>query len=307
MDICILGGTGFIGSMLAIMLSKQHRVRIITRNIERHRVRFPSHISLVEWQGEDATLPKCIEGMDVIVNLLGENIAEGYWTAQRKQILYTSRVQIGKQLVHAIRTLTHRPSVFIQASGIGYYPIANDIATAQLCTETHEAGRGTFLSYLAQHWEDSTQSVESLGIRRCIIRTAPVLAYHGGLLPFLSKPFMYYMGGYPRIGQQPFPCIHLEDEVRAIVHLIENPNASGAYNLIIPTPITTRDFCTLLATFLHKPCYIPIPRWIMRLAFGEMAEELIIQGVLAMPQRLIDEGFIFMYPTASKALADIFK
>lgn len=307
MNICIFGGTGLIGSLLAIVLSKNHTVRVITRTVEKYKNRFPSHILLSEWQGDDSTLITNIEGADAIVNLVGENISGGHWSAQRKQILYTSRIHTGKQLVQAIRTIKKAPQVFIQASGIGYYPIVYDIAKATACTESHDAGIGTFLSYLAQHWEDSTKAVESLGIRRCIIRTSPVLARHGGILPLLSKPFMFYMGGYPRPGTQPFPFIHIEDEVRAIVHLIENQNSSGPYNLIAPQPITTKDFCETLAQCLHKPCYLPLPQWTMRLLFGEMAEELIIQGVLATPKKLLDEGFIFTYPTALQALSDIAK
>ena len=307
MNICIFGGTGLIGSILAIVLSKNHTVRIITRDIEKHKTRFPAHIILSEWKGEDATLATQIEGCDAIVNLVGENISGGHWSAQRKQVLYTSRIHTGKQLVQAIRSLKQYPRVFIQASGIGYYPTIANIEDTQPCTETHEPGIGTFLTYLAQHWEDSTKAVESLGVRRCIIRTSPVLARHGGILPVLSKPFLFYMGGYPRPGTQPFPFIHLEDEVRAIVHLIENESSSGPYNLIAPEAITTKDFCKTLARCLHKPCYFPLPQWSMRLLFGEMAEELIIQGVFATPHKLLEEGFLFTYPSASQALSDILK
>lgn len=307
MNICIFGGTGLIGSLLAIVLSKNHTVRIITRNSERHKSRFPSQIILSEWKGDDSTLASHIDGSDAIVNLVGENISSESWSAQRKQILYTSRIHTGKQLVQAIRSLNSYPSVFIQASGIGYYPTVEDMEQATPCTETHEAGIGTFLAYLAQHWEDSTKAVEELGIRRCIIRTSPVLARHGGMLSSLLPSFQWYMGGYPRTGKQPFPFIHIEDEVRAIVHLIENPTSSGAYNLIAPSAITTKEFCMTLAQCLHKPCYIPIPQWTLRLLFGEMAEELMLQGVLATPSKLLNEGFIFTYPTALQALYDVVK
>lgn len=305
MNICIFGGTGLIGSSLALLLSQNHSVTIITRDATKHRERFSSAINLIEWQGEDSSLPACVHNADAIVNLVGENIGDGRWSAQKKQLLYTSRVHIGKQLVEAIRSLDKKPSVFIQASGIGYYPTVEDSTLATPCTEQSPAGIGTFLSYLAQHWEDSTKPLETIGIRRCVIRTATVLSKHGGALPTLCKPFLYYMGGYPRTGKQPFPFIHIQDEIHAIMHCIENSSSTGVYNLIAPTPLNTKEFSETLALLLKKPCYIPIPQWIMRLTLGEMAEELLLQGVLATPQKLLDEGFIFHYPNAQKALEEI--
>ena len=189
---------------------------------------------------------------------------------------------------------------------MGYYGSFDDISKAPILEE-NGTSQFSFLSTLAKDWENSTQEVEGLGIRRCIIRTSGVLSKKAGLLPKILPPFKFFMGGYPLPGTQPISWIHIEDEVNAILHCMYNKSSHGAYNLTAPEVVSMKEFCSILAETIHRPLIFPIPQFMIRLLVGEMADELILTGQNASSKKLQNEGFVFKYPTVKGALINLLK
>ena len=158
---------------------------------------------------------------------------------------------------------------------------------------------------VAIQWEKSTEPVEALGVRRAIIRTGIVLGRGGGFLSRVLLPFKLFMGGYLGSGRQWLSWIHMEDEVSAICFLLEQDAAQGAFNLSSPQPLNAKDFFVEVGTALGRPSWLPVPGFVMHLALGEMADELILSGQRALPARLLQAGYAFHYPSARGALNNI--
>lgn len=240
-----------------------------------------------------------LDGDYAIVNLAGENISSGRWTSERKRAIVESRLDVSQAVVEAVRAANRKARIVIQASGIGYYGHCGD----EKITEELPLGHD-FLARLAADWESSTAPVEAMGVRRVIIRTGLVLSKEGGALPRMLLPFCFLVGGRLGSGRQWFPWIHIADEVNAIRFLIENESASGPFNLTAPVPLTNDEFSHLLGRQLRRPAFIPVPALALRLLFGEMATAL-LDGQRAVPQRLLQLGFTFRFPTVSSALSDL--
>lgn len=260
----------------------------------------PPGVRVMPWDPRDyRQLTHILSGFNAVVNLCGEGIAEARWTASRKVRLAESRIVPGQTLARAVEHMSVRPEVFIQASGIGYY----DQDPAAAPDESSPPGIG-FLAELALNWEASTQSVEAMGLRRVVIRTGLVLASEGGALPVMARPFRYYLGGLMGSGRQWLAWIHILDEVRAIRFLLENPAASGPFNLCSPTPVTNAEFAAALGRRMRRPSMLPIPALAVKTLAGEMSE-LVLKGSRAKPSRLMELGFTYSYPVLGKALADL--
>ncbi|WP_319582666.1 TIGR01777 family oxidoreductase [uncultured Pseudodesulfovibrio sp.] len=296
----IAGGTGFIGRELVREL-REHgwEILILSRN--------PGKVASVFENGGVIGMPwdngwTDLLGPDTaVVNLAGENIAGGRWTGKRKQRILQSRVQAGERILQAVERSGSAPGILIQASAVGYY---GPRGTTPL-NEYAESGTG-FLAEVCRQWEASTAPLERMGTRRCIVRTGMVLG-NGGALPRMLPPFKYYLGGPPGDGLQGVSWIHLKDEVRAIRFLMENPETSGPYNLCAPTPVNFAKFAHVLGTVLHRPYKTPVPPFALRLLFGQMADEVLLSGQLALPERLTKAGFEFKFPDLEAALRDVLR
>lgn len=302
MRIIISGGTGLIGWALAKDLAKEgHEITILSRSPERITA-LPDGVRLEGWDGRTAEgWGPAADGADAIVNLAGESIAAGRWSDTRKQRIRDSRVNAGQAVVKAVAEAQDKPQVVIQSSAVGYYGPCGD----EEITEDAPPG-DDFLAHVAMEWEQSTASLEEMGVRRAILRTGVVLSQDGGALPRLLLPFRFYAGGPLGDGQQYLPWIHIADEVAAIRFLIENDRATGPFNLAAPHPLTNADFSRVLGKVLEKPARMPAPSFAMRLAFGEMSTVL-LDGQRAIPRRLMDLGFDFRFPDAEAALRDLLK
>jgi hypothetical protein len=290
------------GKALALdFLKDGHEVLILSRNPDLHRRSFPSGISLVQWDGRNLDeWGHLVDGSDVIINLVGENLGAKRWTQTRKKQILESRLLPGKVLAEAVQAATAKPKVFIQSSAIGYYGPRGDEEL------TEESASGTdFQSYVCREWESSTEAVERMGVRRVIIRDAVVLDKHEGALPRMVMPFRFFVGGPLGNGRQWFSWIHHRDDVRAIRFLIDKETASGVYNLSAPNPSRNRDFARTIGKVLRRPALIPVPGFVLRLLFGEMSTVL-LDGQRVIPARLISEGFTFRYPDPEAALRDIY-
>ena len=297
----IAGGTGFIGRELVREL-REHgwEILILSRN--------PGKVASVFENGGVIGMPwdnggwTDVIGPDTaVVNLAGENIAAGRWTAKRKRRILESRLKAGERINQAVEQANAAPGVLIQASAVGYYGPRGSTPV----NEYTEPGTG-FLADVARQWEASTAGLEQKGTRRCVIRTGMVLG-HGGALPKMLPSFRRYLGGHPGTGLQGVSWIHLRDEVRAIRFLMENPDASGPYNLCAPVPVNFRKFAHILGTVLNKPYKTPVPAFALRLLFGEMADELLLSGQFVLPERLTQAGFEFEFPELEDSLRDVLR
>jgi uncharacterized protein (TIGR01777 family) len=300
MRVIITGGTGLIGRPLAASLvSDHHQVIVLSRDPARVRG-LPSAVQVVHWDGRSAAgWGQLVEGAGAIVNLAGENIGDERWTAARRQSIRESRTNAGQAVVEAVVAAAEKPGVVIQSSAVGYYGTHGDEKLSEETPAGHD-----FLAQVAVDWENSTAAVEAAGVRRVLIRTGVVLAREGGAFPRMLLPFRLFAGGPYGNGRQWFPWIHLADEVGAIRFLIENRAAHGPFNLSAPSPLTNRQFATVLGRVLHRPSLLPVPAFVFRLLFGEMAT-VILDGQRALPSRLLQLGYTFQYPTAAAALRNV--
>jgi uncharacterized protein len=300
MRVIITGGSGLIGRELTATLSYAgHEVILLSRFPNRVQD-LPLKARAVQWDGHSPEgWGELVNGAGAIVNLAGANIAGQRWSAQRKQVLRDSRVEAGQAVVEAVRAAINKPPVVVQASAVGYYGARG----TEEVTETTPGGSG-FLPELCKDWEASTAPVEELGVRRAIARTGVVLSPEGGALPRMMAPFRFFAGGPIGDGRQWFPWIHFTDEVNALKYLIENESASGVYNLCAPTPVTNAEFSRTLGKRMHRPCWLAVPGFGLRLLYGEMADVL-LKGQKQMPRRLQRSSFRFIYTAVDAALKDI--
>lgn len=294
----IAGGTGFIGQALIKELrDNDWDILVLSRSPGKVAEIFGGGVIGMPWDSDDW------QGMlgpdSVIVNLAGENIADGRWTASKKQRILDSRVRAGQRLVEAVKQSGTLPGALIQASAVGFYGPQG----TKLLDEDAPSGEG-FLAEVTRHWEASTLALEEMGVRRAVIRTGMVLG-HGGALEKMLPPFKMYMGGPLGDGFQGVSWVHMTDEVGAIRFLMENDSASGVFNLTAPVPVRFRKFARILGETLGRPYKLKTPAFAVRLLFGEMADEILLSGQLAVPNRLQEAGYEFRFTELQDALADI--
>ena len=292
--VVIAGGTGFIGRRLAALLAADgKRVVVLTR---RDNMTAVGNVEFVQWDGaQPGDWCNQLAGASAIVNLCGESIAGGRWSDARKQELLDSRVKPTRALVQACNDCNSPPRVFMQASGVGYYGTGN-----KEFTESSGAGND-FLAELAKAWE---QPVEKLAIRTVTLRLGVVLGRTGGALPQMLLPFRLFAGGPIASGNQWLSWIHLHDAVMAMVHLIELPHASGPFNLVAPRPVRNHEFAQAAARTLHRPDWLPTPRFLMKALLGEQAT-LVCDGQQVQPVALRKVSFEFRFPSLEAALGDL--
>ncbi len=300
MHIVITGGTGLLGRALIDLLTPQgHTFTVFTRRPNaRHNL--PAATRIAPWKPNDPNaLARPLRTADAVVNLMGANIAARRWSEPRKRVLYASRVETSRTLAAALRLAQPRPRVLLQASAVGYY---GDRGAAFL-DESAPAG-DDFLARLCVDWEASTASVETLGVRRVLLRTGVVLSAQGGALPRLVWPVRLGLGGALGSGNQWVPWIHIHDHAAAMAFLLTHAEARGAFNLTAPEPVTNAALIQTIARHLHRPAFLRVPAFALRLALGEMSTVL-LASQRALPQRLLAAGYEFRFPTLESALNDL--
>lgn len=286
--VAVIGGaSGFIGTALVRRLKREGwEVRRLVRAPRRAG---PGEVG---WDLDAGTIDTDgLEGVNAVINLAGAGIADRRWNDTYRRTLVDSRVRSTKLLAATIAGLTSPPQVFLSGSAMGYYGSRGD----ETLRETSAAGQG-FLPDLVQQWERAAQSAIDTGIRTVFLRTSLVLSTAGGVLPRLLIPFKLGLGGKLGSGDQWMSWISLEDEINAILHLIDNP-APGPANLASPNPLTNAEFTKVLGRVLNRPTFLSVPAFAPRLALGtEMANALLFDSARLEPTVLEDSGFSFADP-----------
>jgi uncharacterized protein (TIGR01777 family) len=292
--IVVAGGSGFIGEPLVRrLLARGDDVAVLTRNpsnVRAGRAVIWNPLSQGDWSGE-------VANADVVINLAGENVGGGRWTAERKKRIMESRVDATSALVEAMSRKPSQSRTFISASATGFYGDRGD----ESLDENSSAGSG-FLSEVTKRWEELARGADPFA-RVVILRFGVVLAKDGGALAKLLLPFRLGAGGPMGSGQQWMPWIDRDDILRIIEWSMDRDATRGTYNATAPAPARNRDFARALGRVLHRPAFLPTPAFALRLALGsEMANEMLLGGQCVFPKHAQDEGFEFAYPNLGVAL-----
>lgn len=283
MKIAMSGATGFVG---------QHLCRDLQANGDE-----VIPLTRTDLQASEDTLAAKIEGCDVIVNLCGETINQR-WSAASKQRFFDSRVVNTQRLVKAMGHLTSPPNLFISTSAIGAFDAFGTYS------ESSTPNASDFLGDLSRHWEQAATAAELLGIRTIIFRFALVLGRDGGLLKQLLLPFRLGLGGRIGDGHQPFSWIHIDDLISAYRLAFDTPAMNGLFHLSAPHPLTNKEFTKSIGRVLHRPTLLPMPKWVLKIIFGEGAD-VMTSGQRVISERLPQYGYQFNYPHLEAALKQL--
>lgn len=301
MRITVTGATGGIGSRLVdALLQRGDEVTVLTRNPDAAREHLGDDVHATRWEPTSGPAPTgALEFRDAVVNLAGESVAQR-WTPEVKERVRSSRVVGTRNLVAGLAATAAdaRPVVLLSGSAIGFY--------GDRRAETDEsapAGEG-FLAEVCIAWEAEAVLAEALGLRVVILRSGDVLAADEGVLPVLRRLTKFGVMGPLGGGKQPFPWIHIVDEVGLILHAIDSHRANGPINAVSPGIVTQAQFARALGRAVHRPAFAPAPAFAIRALRGEMAD-LILEGARAVPTAARDLGYTFAFPELPSALDDL--
>jgi uncharacterized protein (TIGR01777 family) len=310
MSALLTGATGFLGPRLVQRLrAAGEAVSLLSRNPAQARARLgepgqPGSIEAHAW--DPAAGPPPLESfthggapVGQVIHLLGEPVAEGRWTADKKRRIHDSRVIGTRHLVSAIEALpaAARPKVLVSASAVGYYGDRGD----ELLDEQAAPGSG-FLPEVCVAWEREAERAAALGLRVVRVRIGIVLGEGGGALARMLTPFRLGAGGRLGSGRQFMPWIHADDVVGVLLHAAGHPGIRGALNAVGPAPVRNADFTSALGAVLHRPAVLPVPVTALRLLFGELAQVL-LSSQRVVPRVATESGYRFAFPTLEGALA----
>lgn len=294
--VLVTGATGFIGRRLVEALTiAGHDVIVLTRDpAKAGRINPPFRlITGLSQLGDDTAI-------DAIVNLAGEPIANAPWSVARQHAILASRLRMTGNVVRLIRRLTRKPAVLVNASMVGWYGTRDD----EVLTESAD-GRPCFTRSVCADCERAAVQAERFGVRVVRLRIGPVLGRDGGMLANLLVPFRLGLGGPFGAGTQWMSWIERDDLVRLIAHAIATPALSGAVNATAPEPVRNAEFAHALGAALHRPALLRLPAAAMRLALGDLADELLLGGQRVLPAKALKSGFVFRFPHLGAALAMI--
>jgi len=293
--VLVTGVSGPIGS--ALLPSLRERGYAISRLM---RAGFASS-DQIPWDPLKPLAAEAVSGFDAVIHLAGESIV-GRWTDAKQRKIRDSRVEGTRHLAEALAKASQRPRVFVSGSAIGYYGDRGD----ETLTEQSAAGHG-FLPEVCREWEASTQAAADAGIRTVNIRIGLVLSAVGGALPKMLTPFKLGAGGIVGNGRQWWSWIDVQDLTGAIHHILTTDSLRGPVNLVAPKATTNAEFNRTLASALHRPAVFPMPAFAAKLAFGKMADELLLASQHVEPAKLVNSGFLFQSVELAGALAGILR
>jgi uncharacterized protein len=301
MRILVTGASGMIGSALCdALLARGDEVMGLTRDPEKARSTNP-RVSWFAWEPSLERPPdQAFDGVDGVVNLVGETIDQR-WSEESKQRILESRRAATHNLVQAIAALKSKPAVLVSQSAVGYYGDRGDA----IVDESASPGSG-FAAEVPVEWEAAAHEADDLPIRLVIVRTAPVLDTRGGILKEMRTPFALGVGGPIAGGRQYLPWIHIDDEVGILLWALDE-DVSGTINAASPNPVTNREFSKALGRVLRRPAIVPVPGFAVSVIRGRELAETLKGGQRVVPRRALDLGFEFEHPDLEPALEDLLR
>jgi uncharacterized protein (TIGR01777 family) len=298
--VLVSGASGLIGSALCdALLVRGDEVVGFSRSPAKARSTNPR----VAWHAWEPTLERppeaAFEGVDAVVNLVGERIAQR-WSEEAKRRIMESRRTATHNLVQAIAGLAHRPGALVSQSAVGYYGDRGEAIVDESTTPGE-----SFDSEVTVEWEKAAHEIDASGVRLVILRTGHVLDANGGLLGELLLPFKLGLGGPLAGGDQYMPWIHVDDEIRMMLWALDNEKVNGVLNATSPNPATNHDFSKALGRALGRPAVAPVPGLVLDLKFGREFGRVLRGGQRVVPRRALDLGFEFRHPDLDEALRDL--
>jgi uncharacterized protein len=293
MRILVSGVSGPIGAALLPSLSARgyQVTRLVRGAATRERQ--------ISWDPAQPLTPDSVSGFEAVIHLAGETVV-GRWTAAKKARIRNSRVLGTCYLAQALAQASQGPRVLITASAVGYYGDRGE----EILREDSPPGEG-FLCGVCREWEAATQPAAAAGIRTAHLRIGVVLSPVGGALQKMLAPFKMGVGGNMGNGRQWWSWIDVEDLVGAIHHILKTDRLEGPVNVVAPTPVTNAEFTKTLASVLSRPAIFPMPAFAARLAFGQMADELLLASQRVEPAKLTASGYAFQYSNLRASLQNL--
>lgn len=289
--VAVTGATGLIGTALVDHLrASGARVRRLVR---------PGRAGAddIEWDPMRGVLaPNALDGVDAVVHLAGEPIAQR-WTSEKKKSIRESRVRGTELLARRIADAGTKPRVLLSGSAVGFYGDRGDEPLDESSAQGND-----FLAGVVREWEDATRAAAAAGVRVALLRTGLVLSPKGGAIQRLLLPFKMGVGGPIGSGRQWMSWISLHDHVRAVAHAMAKDTLTGPVNLVAPNPVTNAEFAITLGRVLTRPAIVPVPAFALELLYGEMARATILSGQRVLPKALVRSGFEFAHPALEQAL-----
>lgn len=298
----VIGGTGLIGQNLVnSLLANGYEVKVVSRSKLKVDEIFKGKVIAAGWNGSNSKeLQAIISGIDVLINLAGHSIAVP-WTKSNKSKIWKSRVDFTTIISTAINSCENPPRVYVQASAVGYY----NYNSTEILNEFSPKGNG-FLSNLVDEWEKQAMLCSSK-TRVILLRTGIVLSSNGGFLPKILNPLKFYVGVTLGSGHQILPWIHIDDHIAAIQFLIEQKNAIGAFNIVSPHPVSLIELMKILGRKIKRPVFLKLPAFLLKLAMGEMAKEILLASQTIKPKKLEESEFEWRFADIDDALNNLLK
>lgn len=295
--VIVSGASGFIGSALCRALEKEgcRVMRLVRRETK--------SADEIFWDPESGKTDAAkLEGVPAVIHLAGENIAEGRWSEAKKRRIRESRVKGTRLVAETLAALRTPPRTLVCASAIGWYGDRGDTVLAEDAPPAAD-----FLGSACRDWEAACDSAKGKGIRVVNARIGIVLSPEGGALKRMLLPFKMGAGGVLGSGRQWMSWIALDDAVAVFLHALKTESLHGPVNAAAPNPVTNYDFTKTLGRVLRRPTVMPMPAFAARLAFGEMADALLLSSTRVVPKKLRESGFTFKYPELEGALRSLLK
>lgn len=300
MKVLISGASGFVGRrVVAQLLKKNHQVVVLTRNLAKAAIVLGSECQYVQWLDTQTPPPaEAYEGVDAVINLMGENIGEKKWDEEQKKKIYDSRIIGTRMLIDGMKGLAHRPKAFISASAIGIYGARGE----ETLDESASVG-SDFLAHVCKDWEAEANKAQELKMRVVLMRTGVVFGKGGGALKKMLPIFKLGLGGKLGDGKQYMSWIHVDDLASMYVQAVEDASMTGPFNAVSPYPITNAEFTKALGKRLKRPTILPAPEFAIRKALGEMST-IVLDGQKVIPSKFKEKKFQFKSATLEKTLKE---
>lgn len=301
-SVLVTGGTGFIGHALCrTLIASGARVTVLTRDIARAAEKIGGRVTFID--GLDRLDAQ--DAFDIVINLAGEPVAQR-WTKKAKANIVDSRIDVTQTLVHFMSRMEKKPRVFISGSAIGVYGFDEGEPFTERSAPSSSNPHSAFARQCCSAWEDVAMEAQNFGIRTVLLRIGMVLERDGGPLSEMLLPFDFCIGGRIGSGRQWFSWIHRDDIIGLVLHAIRRPDVTGPLNATAPQAVTNGEFSKVLGRAMKRPSLLPLPAFVLRAIFGDMADGIMLNGQKVVPAKAGNTGYTFRYPDISSALGAIF-